>query len=85
MLSDIIANLLNRGLPRSPRAQQLCAQLEGRSLAIEVGELEWTSSPAKALAAIKSYDIVGIMDRFDDSLMAVCEPVARLSEVAGWT
>jgi len=39
MLTDIIANLLNRGLPRSPRAQQLCAQLEGRSLAIEVGEL----------------------------------------------
>jgi ubiquinone biosynthesis protein UbiJ len=39
VLTDIIANLLNRGLPRSPRAQQLCAQLEGRSLAIEVGEL----------------------------------------------
>src|SRR4029077_2819476 len=39
MLNDIIANLLNRGLPRSPRAQQLLAQLEGRSLAIEVGEL----------------------------------------------
>jgi ubiquinone biosynthesis protein UbiJ len=39
MLTDIIANLLNRGLPRSPRAQQLCAQLEGRSVAIEVGEL----------------------------------------------
>jgi ubiquinone biosynthesis accessory factor UbiJ len=39
MLTDIIANLVNRGLPRSPRAQQLCAQLEGRSLAIEVGEL----------------------------------------------
>jgi ubiquinone biosynthesis protein UbiJ len=39
MLTDVIANLLNRGLPRSPRAQRLCAQLEGRSLAIEVGEL----------------------------------------------
>jgi ubiquinone biosynthesis accessory factor UbiJ len=39
MLNDIIANLVNRGLPRSPRAQQLLAQLEGRSLAIEVGEL----------------------------------------------
>jgi len=39
MLTDIIANLVNRGLPRSPRAQQLLAQLEGRSLAIEVGEL----------------------------------------------
>lgn len=39
MLTDIIANLVNRGLPRSPRAQQLCAQLEGRSLAIQIGEL----------------------------------------------
>jgi ubiquinone biosynthesis protein UbiJ len=39
MLTDIIANLLNRGLPRSPRARQLCAQLKGRSLAIQVGEL----------------------------------------------
>jgi ubiquinone biosynthesis protein UbiJ len=39
MLTDIIANLLNRGLPRSPRAQHLCAQLEGRSLAVEIGEL----------------------------------------------
>ena len=39
MLTATIENLLNRGLPRSPRAQQLCAQLKGRSLAIEVGEL----------------------------------------------
>jgi ubiquinone biosynthesis accessory factor UbiJ len=39
MLTNTIANLLNRGLPRSPRAQQLCAQLKGRSVAIEVGEL----------------------------------------------
>jgi ubiquinone biosynthesis protein UbiJ len=39
MLTATIENLLNRGLPRSPRAQQLCAQLKGRSLAIEVGEM----------------------------------------------
>lgn len=39
MLTATIENLLNRGLPRSPRAQQLCAQLKGRSLAIEVGEI----------------------------------------------
>jgi ubiquinone biosynthesis protein UbiJ len=39
MLTNIIANLLNRGLPRSPRAQQLCAQLKGRSVAIEIGEM----------------------------------------------
>jgi ubiquinone biosynthesis accessory factor UbiJ len=39
MLTNIIANLLNRGLPRSPRAQALCAQLKGRSLAVEIGEM----------------------------------------------
>ena len=36
MLSATLDNLLNRGLPRSPRARQLCAQLEGRSVAIEI-------------------------------------------------
>jgi ubiquinone biosynthesis protein UbiJ len=32
-------NVLNRGLPRSPRAQQLCAELSGRSVAVEVREV----------------------------------------------
>jgi len=35
MLNTALENLLNRGLPRSPRARQLCAQLAGKSLAIE--------------------------------------------------
>jgi ubiquinone biosynthesis protein UbiJ len=39
MLTNIIGNLLNRGLPRSPRARELCAQLAGSSVAIEIGEL----------------------------------------------
>lgn len=36
MLTETLGNLLNRGLPRSARAQQLCAELAGRSLALEV-------------------------------------------------
>ncbi|MBV9911817.1 MAG: hypothetical protein JOZ93_04540 [Sinobacteraceae bacterium] len=36
MLTSTLENLLNRGLPRSPRAQQLCAELAGRKLHIEV-------------------------------------------------
>jgi ubiquinone biosynthesis protein UbiJ len=32
-------NLVNRGLPRSPRARALCAELEGKSLAIEIRAL----------------------------------------------
>ena len=39
MLTGTLARLLNRGLPRSPRAQQLCAQLAGRSVAIVVREV----------------------------------------------
>jgi len=34
-----IENALNRGLPRSPRAQELCAGLAGRKLAIEIPDL----------------------------------------------
>ena len=39
MLTATIENVLNRGLPRSPRAQQLCAELTGRSVAVEVREI----------------------------------------------
>ena len=39
MLNAILENLLNRGLPRSPRARQLCAGLTGRSVAIVVPEI----------------------------------------------
>lgn len=36
MLSSTLENILNRGLPRSPRARELCAELAGRRLAVEV-------------------------------------------------
>ena len=36
MLAETLANLLNRGLPRSGRARELAAQLAGRSVALEV-------------------------------------------------
>lgn len=39
MLTATIENVLNRGLPRSPRAQHLCAELTGRSVAVEVREI----------------------------------------------
>ena len=39
MLTATIENMLNRGLPRSPRAQQLCAELMGRSVAVEIREI----------------------------------------------
>ena len=39
MLTATVENVLNRGLPRSPRAQQLCAELAGRRVAIQVPEV----------------------------------------------
>ena len=43
MLTSTLEVLLNRGLPRSPRARELVADLAGRRLAIELsGISEWT-------------------------------------------
>lgn len=39
MLTGTLENILNRGLPRSVRARQLCAELAGRRLAIEAPAL----------------------------------------------
>lgn len=39
MLTTTLGNLLNRGLPRSPRARALCAELAGKSVAIVVRDL----------------------------------------------
>ena len=36
MLTATLENVLNRGLPRSPRAQQLCAELAGRSVEVAI-------------------------------------------------
>jgi ubiquinone biosynthesis protein UbiJ len=36
MLTATLENVLNRGLPRSPRAQQLCAELAGRTVAVAI-------------------------------------------------
>lgn len=46
MLTATIQNALNRGLPRSPRAQQLCAELAGRRIALE--------APAMARLVVES-------------------------------
>ena len=38
-LTATLGNLLNRGLPRSPRARQLCAELSGKSVAIVIRDI----------------------------------------------
>ena len=41
MLTQAIENLLNRNLPRSPRALELCAALAGRRVRVEARGLGW--------------------------------------------
>jgi len=41
MLTQAIENLLNRNLPRSPRAQELCETLKGKCVRIEANGLGW--------------------------------------------
>ncbi len=41
MLTQAIENLLNRNLPRSPRAQELCESLKGKTVRIEAQGLGW--------------------------------------------
>jgi ubiquinone biosynthesis protein UbiJ len=36
MLTSTLENVLNRGLPRSPRARQLCRELAGRRVGVDV-------------------------------------------------
>jgi ubiquinone biosynthesis protein UbiJ len=39
MLIETLENLLNRGLPHSPRARELCRELAGRRVAIEITDI----------------------------------------------
>jgi ubiquinone biosynthesis protein UbiJ len=39
MLTSTLENVLNRGLPRSPRARQLCKELEGRRVGVDISGL----------------------------------------------
>jgi hypothetical protein len=39
---------------------------------VEMGSLQWTSSPQKALRTLEAYDFVGLMDHFKESLWAMC-------------
>ena len=73
MLTTTIEKILNRGLPRSPRARQLCGELKGARLGVEVrgmtrlivhstGEaLVVTSDAASATEAEVSGSLLGLL------------------------
>ena len=84
MLTATLENLLNRGLPRSPRARQLLATLHGRSVALvvpEVARLRLTSTgqtltvtrdDAPADATL-SGGVLGLLALAGDSAQAVVQ------------
>ena len=45
MLRATLENVLNRGLPRSPRARQLCAELAGRRVAVAAAPASFAELP----------------------------------------
>ncbi len=56
--------------PEEIFARALKAEEEGRRF--ELGEMTWAASPAKALARLDSFDFVGLMDRFPESMLGLC-------------
>lgn len=59
MLTATLENVLNRGLPRSPRARQLCAALAGKRVRVEVSGfgcflLESNGTSLKVLRSLQS-------------------------------
>jgi ubiquinone biosynthesis protein UbiJ len=65
MLTQSIENLLNRNLPRSPRAQELCEILKGRTVRIEASVPGWIldcQSLGTSLKLTKSAEAVNTPD-----------------------
>jgi ubiquinone biosynthesis protein UbiJ len=80
MLTQAIENLLNRNLPRSPRALELCGQLKGKSVRIESPGLGWRvdcESLGTSLRLTKSGDL----ERTPDA--EISGSLANLAQLAG--
>jgi len=80
MLTQAIENLLNRNLPRSPRAQELCVTLKGKSVRIESPGLGWRvdcESLGTSLRLTRSAD----QERTPDA--GISGSLASLAQLAG--
>jgi len=66
MLTQAIENLLNRNLPRSPRAQSLCESLKGKFVRIEATGLGWRLD-CESLGTSLSLTRSGTTDRTPDA------------------
>jgi ubiquinone biosynthesis accessory factor UbiJ len=56
MLTATLENLLNRGLPRSFRARELCASLNGRSLALAMPDIARLRLASTGVTLAASFD-----------------------------
>lgn len=79
MLASIIENVLNRGLPRSPRARELCAELAGRRVAVEVrGIAEFlVGCDGLALSIVQAGEAAAADARVSGGLTALLALAAR--------
>jgi ubiquinone biosynthesis accessory factor UbiJ len=56
MLTATLGNLLNRGLPRSFRAREICADLNGRSLALSMPDIARLRLASTGVTLAASFD-----------------------------
>ena len=76
MLTQSIENLLNRNLPRSPRALELCGALQGKTVRIDAQPLGWTlliEALGTSVRLSKAADGVEPDARISGSLMSLAQ------------
>jgi ubiquinone biosynthesis protein UbiJ len=83
MLTSTVEALLNRGLPRSPRARELIGELAGRSLAIEVrGLTEWVMASDGNGITLRRAPAPGADARLSGGALSLFGLLARASKEA---
>jgi ubiquinone biosynthesis accessory factor UbiJ len=81
MLASFIENVLNRGLPRSPRARQLCAELAGRRVAVEVRDVaEFVVASDGKVLSVSRGGGEGVDARVSGGLVAMLALAGRSAE-----
>jgi hypothetical protein len=71
-LRNSLTSLLSFDLP-TEEVLETVRRTEARGEVFELGQLSWESSPAKAIATLESYAFVGLMERFEESLLGICQ------------
>jgi hypothetical protein len=70
-LENVQTKLLSFDVP-IPEVLDYVRARQAANLQVDTGELTWESTPDKALKALEAYDFVGLMERFQPSLLSAC-------------